>query len=381
MPEAARLQDPIAHSAALGGLIAGAIIGGLVATAIVLTAPVSVPALIGGAAIAGGVVVGAGVGELLGSLSFSRSRTGMIDSPGSPTVLVNGRKAARAHLDTVVCSNHAGKPVIAQGSATVFIDGQPAARKGDLCACGAKIDDGSANVIIGGETATTDGISPEVPGYVHGAMLVVGLASAAILVGPAAAALGLVGGAVGGTVMNSVGGAIFGEGSDGQKLMAFGGGLVGGYAGGRVGVRTEALYIPGSSPAVTAARRATAEQFYRNAGWADQRIADHVSGIDFTQPVRPTNLQPGTPLVQHVGSNGRVGNYFAPPGTRAEQLGINPAGRTETAFTPNASTLVLRSAAAPIVDTWTVPGVPYAAEGGGIQYFAPNPGSFARVGP
>ena len=37
MPEAARVGDPIAHSAALGGLIAGAVIGGLVAVAIVGT--------------------------------------------------------------------------------------------------------------------------------------------------------------------------------------------------------------------------------------------------------------------------------------------------------------------------------------------------------
>ena len=172
---------------------------------------------------------------MLGSLSFARSTTGMIDSPGSPNVKTNGRKAARAHLDHVICSRHAGRPVIAQGSATVFINGQPAARKGDLCACGATIEDGSANVIVGGKTATTDDISPEVPAFVHTAMLVVGVASATILFGPAAAALGLIGGVVGGTVMNSVGGALFGEGSDGQKLMAFGGAMAGGLAGGKGG--------------------------------------------------------------------------------------------------------------------------------------------------
>lgn len=247
MPEAARLEDPISHSAALGGLIAGALIGGLIAVAVVVTAPVSVPALIGGAVIAGAAVGGAGVGELLGSLSFARSTTGAIDSPGSPTVKVNGRKAARAHLDTVVCSNHSGKPVIAQGSATVKINGQPAARKNDLCACGAVIEDGSQNVKIGGATATTDDISPEVPGFVHTAMLVVGVASAAILFGPAVAAAGLIGGMVGGAVMNKVGGAIFGEGSDGQKLMAFGGAMAGGFLGGKGGAWFDRNYQVSSS--------------------------------------------------------------------------------------------------------------------------------------
>jgi hypothetical protein len=66
-------------------------------------------------------------------------------------------------------------------------------------------------------------------------MLVVGVASAVILFGPEAAALGLIGGIVGGTSMNYVGGKLFGEGSDGQKLLAFGGGLAGGWAGSKGG--------------------------------------------------------------------------------------------------------------------------------------------------
>ena len=235
MPEAARLHDPIEHSRALGGLVAGAVIGGAVATLVVVTAPVSVPALIGGAAIAGAAVGGAGVGELLGSLSFSSHPAGDIVQPGSPNVFFNSIRAARAHFDTVDCDQHPARPVIAQGSGTVFINGMPAARKGDRTACDAVIAAGSNNVFIGGPTVTTDDISPEVPSYVHATMLAVGLASAAILVGPAAALLGLEGGYLGGNIMHLVGAATFGAGSDMDKVLIFGGAMAGGFLGGKGG--------------------------------------------------------------------------------------------------------------------------------------------------
>lgn len=235
MQEAARLRDPISHSQSLNALIAGAVLGGVLATVVVLTAPVSVPALIGGAAIAGAAVGGAGIGELLGSLSFARSTKGNIAQPGSPNVFINGIPAVRAHLDTVDCADHPTRPVVAQGSSSVYINGQPAARRGDRTACDAVIEAGSPNVFIGGGTTTTDAISPEVPGYVHTTMLLVGLGSAGILFGPTAAILGLAGGMLGGKAMYEVGGALFGEGSDGQKLLAFGGALAGGWAGGKGG--------------------------------------------------------------------------------------------------------------------------------------------------
>ncbi|KPX21029.1 Rhs protein, partial [Pseudomonas syringae pv. delphinii] len=40
----------------------------------------------------------------------------------------------------------------AEGSSNVFINGKPAARKGDKLTCGAKIGTGSNNVFIGGGT-------------------------------------------------------------------------------------------------------------------------------------------------------------------------------------------------------------------------------------
>lgn len=225
---AARLHDPISHSPSYGLLVAGAVIGGVLATAVVLTAPVSVPVLIGGAMIAGGAVAGAGIGEFLGSLSFARSIRGEIARPGSANVFINDRPAARAHLDTVDCHNHSAGPVIAEGSDSVRINGQPAARKGDRTACDALIERGSPNVRIGGGTEPTDLISPEVPDVVHKAMFFVGLGSAMVLFGPEMALLGLAGGMLGGEVMHAVGGAIFGEGSDGQKILTFGGSIAGG---------------------------------------------------------------------------------------------------------------------------------------------------------
>ena len=80
------------------------------------------------------------------------------------SVLINNRPAATLTSTTEICMLPscvpAGPGVIAQGSSTVFIEGLPAARKGDLTAhstCVApipgpagKIIEGSANVIIGG---------------------------------------------------------------------------------------------------------------------------------------------------------------------------------------------------------------------------------------
>jgi uncharacterized Zn-binding protein involved in type VI secretion len=74
---------------------------------------------------------------------------------GSPTVLINGRPAARAgdtsapHLIPAGrrCVNHTA--AITGGSATVLINGRPAARVGDSLAGCTAIAQGSVNVFIG----------------------------------------------------------------------------------------------------------------------------------------------------------------------------------------------------------------------------------------
>ena len=56
----------------------------------------------------------------------------------------------------------------------------------------------------------------------------IGLASAVVLVGPAMAAWGLLGGVLGGTAGYKLGGDLYGEDSNQQKLLAFGGAFLGG---------------------------------------------------------------------------------------------------------------------------------------------------------
>lgn len=240
---AARLDDPIEHSSALGGLLAGLAIGAgavLIGIAVVGTGGLGAVAL--AAMVGAGAATGAGIGQLIGSLSFACSETGQIRS-GSGNVYINGKPAARAHLDNAECSDHPGIPkILAQGSDSVYINGQPAARVGDRTVCDAKISAGSPNVYIGGGTETTDAIDPEVPVWLERAVMGVGLASAFVLASPVLVVAGLVGGIAGGMAGHWAGGELFGEGSDGQKLMAFGGALLGGGIGAKGGKAFDARY-------------------------------------------------------------------------------------------------------------------------------------------
>ncbi|WP_275390596.1 PAAR domain-containing protein [Xenorhabdus bovienii] len=72
---------------------------------------------------------------------------------GSGNVKIEGQKAARAEVDTSGCSKHPGS-LIAQGSETVFINSQAAAREGDKLVCGATIKGGASTVLIGSGQGT-----------------------------------------------------------------------------------------------------------------------------------------------------------------------------------------------------------------------------------
>ena len=84
--------------------------------------------------------------------------TPLAPGPGAPTVLIGGKPAWRAGTDTHVCPLSDGpKPhvggVVAKGSATVLIEGLPAARVGDqVVEVGAPnpIAMGDPTVLIGG---------------------------------------------------------------------------------------------------------------------------------------------------------------------------------------------------------------------------------------
>ena len=256
---AGRVDDSIAHSHAMGGLLVGLAVGALAGAAIIATGGLALVAVAGAVAVTAGA---AGVGEVVGSMNIVDSvlgsnTTGQVKS-GSPNVFINGRSVARAHRDVAVCSTHAPAPqLIVQGSGTVFVNGLPLARVGDMLSCSAKISTGSSNVFVGGPTATTDPdlIKPEVPDWIHHTLLGAGLVSATILAGPLVAVLGLAGGVVGGKAGQYIGGKVFGEGSDGQKAMMLAGSFFGGIAGAKGGMALGNKFIPNpSSPAAAFAK-------------------------------------------------------------------------------------------------------------------------------
>ncbi|MEW6342934.1 MAG: PAAR domain-containing protein [Pseudomonadota bacterium] len=247
---AARLGDPVAHTASKGWMMAGLIGGALLGAAIAVATGGA--ALVVVAAIAAGASAGGGLGELLGTMSWAPTHVTGSLAHGSSNVFINSRAAMRAHLSQGTCSEHSGPQILAQGSKTVFINSWPASRKGDKLVCSAIVNAGSPNVFIGGATATTDKISPEIPGWVNWALLGVGFAAAVVLAGPLVAVLATVGSFAGGEAGSWLGGKYFGEGSDGQKWAMLGGSLVGGLAGAK-----GATAFAGDSPTVLTAPNGT----------------------------------------------------------------------------------------------------------------------------
>ncbi|WP_339529544.1 MULTISPECIES: toxin C-terminal domain-containing protein [unclassified Pseudomonas] len=230
MTAAAREGDSIEHSSALAGLLIGLAVGAAATALIVGTGGLAAVTMIGA-----GAAAGAGIGQLIGSLSFCRNEAGKITS-GSPNVFFNGKPAARAHLDHVDCDQHGIGKVLAEGSTSVYINGQPAARVDDRTECDGKISTGSGNIFIGGGTQLTDAINPEVPVWLQWTIGGIGFASAVVLTGgfliPIVAFFGGVAGGIGG---HWFGGKLFGDGSNGQKLTAFGGAFLGGMLGAKGG--------------------------------------------------------------------------------------------------------------------------------------------------
>ncbi|NHZ35784.1 RHS repeat-associated core domain-containing protein [Massilia rubra] len=242
---AGRIDDPIAHSHAMAGLVVGLALGavaGVVAAALVGVAVIATGglALVAVAGVVAAAAGGAGVGEVIGSMDitsqiFGANVTGLVKT-GSPNVFANGKAVARAQVDVAACSSHAPTPqLVAEGSSTVFVNGKPFARVGDMILCSAKIQSGSPNVFVGGPTDTTmaELITPEVSDEVHMALLVAGVGAGLLVAGPVVVGVALVGGYVGGAVGAWAGGVLFGKGSDGQKAMM----LLGAWRGGAWGAK------------------------------------------------------------------------------------------------------------------------------------------------
>lgn len=306
-PAAACIGHPIGHSQQMNGLLAGLLVGALVGVAIVATGGLAAP-LVVGAVIAGSAAAGAGVGEVLSTMSWApKEVVGAILKMGSSNVRINSKPVARAIVDEVDCNKHPGEPrkKIATGSGNVFVNGYPVARVDDKTECSAVITEGSKNVFIGGGTVQYLAMEPEnlVPGWVHATLLVVGVASAVVLAGPIVAGVGLVGGLAGGVGGNYLGGKIFGEGSDGQKWMMLGGSFLGGAAGAKGGGWLAGKAIPNPATGAQAFAKGgvlEANQFGNSRGIARNKIGE--GAIKFSE------LTPGAKrLVTELDTADRVG--------------------------------------------------------------------------
>ncbi len=124
---------------------------------------------------------------------------------------------------------------------------------------------------------------------------------------------------------------------------------------------------------------AEVKEFYKQTGWSDARIDAHMEGIDFSKPVTIEIIPKCTKVDQWVDPIRGGGNYFAPPGTPANELGIYQGERVLTSFESAKDVTVLRSTATDIIDTWSVPGQKIATKGGGTQYFSINPADFIKL--
>ena len=134
-----------------------------------------------------------------------------------------------------------------------------------------------------------------------------------------------------------------------------------------------------SSGFAQTSRRWTATDFYEGAGWPSRRIQSHLDGIDFGKPVSVSNLPAGSRVVQYQIPDAPVGNYFAPIGTPGSQIGIYTGGRVPQVFQTTGNVRVLQSTAGSVVDDWSVPFWRVQTDGGGTQFFAPNPSLFRLV--
>ena len=204
---AIRVGDEILHSESLADGIEGILIGaavGLVIGAVLVAGEVATGGaltIFAVALLAGGA--GGKLGKVIGK--DTTNPKGKVLT-GSPNVFVgNGegmaQPAARAKADVAHCEEHSdsdsahdqpsarGKK-IAQGSATVLINGFYAARQGDKGVCDFTLGNGSKNVFIGGPAKTADGLTitsetSSIDGLITGMMVVGGI----ILAAPAVAGI------------------------------------------------------------------------------------------------------------------------------------------------------------------------------------------------
>jgi len=228
------VEHSFAMFGALLGLAVGALAFGALAALTIATGGLAGALLIGAAA-AGGASLGGTIGKRYGQKA--KKPTGPIIVPCSIDVLYEGKPAAHT-TSGVMCSGMPGTPVphpamlVAEGSATVLINGMMAVRKDSKTTCGASVGEGCGSIIIGGQTAVHPGLTvePEFPAWLDTTINVLGLIGiiGVFTIGFIPGLIALVGGFVGATLFSWIGGMIFGEGSDGQFWLGLTGGFIGG---------------------------------------------------------------------------------------------------------------------------------------------------------
>jgi len=141
---------------------------------------------------------------------------------------------------------------------------------------------------------------------------------------------------------------------------------------------------------IIAERKVLAESFYRAQGFLEHRIASHLRGIDFEQAVEVTNLPKGKIVSQYQSPNGPQGNYYSAPGASPSSLGISPTALDPTTnkvvlkslvnYVVKEDVPILKSTAAPIKDTWSIPGQSIQTDGGGKQMMTTAKDMFEVLG-
>ncbi len=148
----ARMGDPIAHvskNAALLGAIVGAVAAVAVVAIAVATCGVGLLVLAAAAATAG--FVGAGIASFVSTAGQYGANKGII-ALGSTNVFFEGRPVARVG-DPVVCSDHPGPMVLAEGAKTVYANNRNIVRTGHRTTCDANVNDGCKTIVETIETA------------------------------------------------------------------------------------------------------------------------------------------------------------------------------------------------------------------------------------
>lgn len=135
--------------------------------------------------------------------------------------------------------------------------------------------------------------------------------------------------------------------------------------------------------AVRNERRNYAREFYKqNTKKNPMEIESHLSGIDFTKPVKVTKLPPPGQkqvTVYQYRSPSKAGNYYTlDPKAKPTELGIadvygpNLEPKVKYSGVLDQDTPCLQSTARGINDSWSVPGQQIQTKGGATQYFVPK---------